>query len=450
MAVRRFRAPHNYVRIAPMFLDILREYGVPVARIVKAVTDNGSNFDKAFRFFGPDENEDEEEESEDEQQDATQDITLIDTTELLNEAASSESWKLPPHHACACHSLSLIFTTDIKNMRRVSPFQEPSFSKCQAIWNKCSRSTTAAEKVTLITGIVLPTPTVVRWNSFFNSLKTLMKYADKLSQICKATGVPNFKDSEIEFMKEYLECVEPIATALNLLQGEKGTSFYGDLLYCLLKVEEKLKSMQNKHFNHCESFLSKLHECFRARFCSFLDLSINDAIIATISHPFYKLRWCPDDQVDSLKELFISTVIINDWRSKQSQLQNTPTEGTQQNNPVPGSSRKSYADESAKQGDTDDWFDFKRKFTDTAPGQMDEQKVRNQCIHFLNSEDTALDMLGNYPYIKNVFVKFNTPLPSSAPVERLFHNASLVLSQTRKRLSDKHVEECTLLMVNKY
>jgi len=57
-------------------------------------------------------------------------------------------------------------------------------------------------------------------------------------------------------------------------------------------------------------------------------------------------------------------------------------------------------------------------------------------------------MLDDYPYIKEIFKKFNTSLTSSAPVERLFSFATLVNSPRRHGLSDKLFEKLVLLKAN--
>ena len=50
--------------------------------------------------------------------------------------------------------------------------------------------------------------------------------------------------------------------------------------------------------------------------------------------------------------------------------------------------------------------------------------------------------------LKNVFIKLNTPLPSSAAVERLFSLGKDVLRPKRASLSDEHFEMMVFLKEN--
>jgi len=66
----------------------------------------------------------------------------------------------------------------------------------------------------------LITPVCTRWNSFYDSVKCLLEFENTLNAISKAAGVVEFKQTEIEFLKEYLKRLEPVAKGLDYLQGE--------------------------------------------------------------------------------------------------------------------------------------------------------------------------------------------------------------------------------------
>lgn len=70
-------------------------------------------------------------------------------------------------------------------------------------------------------------------------------------------------------------------------------------------------------------------------------------------------------------------------------------------------------------------------------------------LEFLNDTNKQISMLEKHPEVKQLFIRYNTCIPSSAPVERLFSPGSLVLAKRRNRLSDKLFEMLLLLKVNK-
>lgn len=51
-ACRRFRGAHTFDKAAEMIGDIHTEFDVKDGKIVKTVTDNGSNMVKAFKIYG--------------------------------------------------------------------------------------------------------------------------------------------------------------------------------------------------------------------------------------------------------------------------------------------------------------------------------------------------------------------------------------------------------------
>ena len=80
--------------------------------------------------------------------------------------------------------------------------------------------------------------------------------------------------------------------------------------------------------------------------------------------------------------------------------------------------------------------------------QLANNAVDNECISYLSDSDIDLKMLARYSHIQNVFVKHNTTLPSSAPVERLLSTAGRTEVPCRNHLSDSMFEKLLLLKAN--
>lgn len=76
-----------------------------------------------------------------------------------------------------------------------------------------------------------------------------------------------------------------------------------------------------------------------------------------------------------------------------------------------------------------------------------------QRLSYLNSkkkDGKHLINLDHYPIVKHIFLKYNTTLPSSAPVERLFSNGTQISNPRRNLLSDKMFEMLMCLKSNKF
>ena len=79
----------------------------------------------------------------------------------------------------------------------------------------------------------------------------------------------------------------------------------------------------------------------------------------------------------------------------------------------------------------------------------DRQKIVDTEVDmYLSDSCKEIARLKIYPCIMTLFLKYNTTLPSSAPVERLFSLGSQIYVPRRNRLTDEHFERQLLLRAN--
>ncbi len=410
LACRRLLGSHTFDKLAEALTDVFNEFELTVDpnKIVCCVTDNGSNFTKAFSEFGLDygysaNSDGKEEEAETDEDTIDADGLPFDDVDSLFDANSDNTtgFVLPPHHRCCSHTLSLIAVTDsqaaLSENASYKRLHNATMAKCSAIWNSASRSQKSSEAVDDIIGRRLVKPCPTRWNSLYDAMHVLHEVRANLNRICEAVNVAALKDPEIKFIEHYITVMSPIATALDLLQSEQFTecSFMGAVLHTLLTVKEKLVDMSQSttaSFGLAHHLARGLLGGLERRFSSELNLesSADAYIVASISHPFFKLRWLPPDSIERCRALFLQAAIR---QSNTNTIDHVTSPATRESC---GNGFFSFtAAAHASSGNT------------TATRHSDN-KIYLECAQYLENPSTYLSMLRKYPFVQETFVKYNT------------------------------------------
>nr|XP_029138722.1 uncharacterized protein LOC114922126 [Labrus bergylta] len=280
-------------RITTELEDIFSQYGLTNDKVTACVTDNGSNFVKAFK-----EHQQQQVESEEEVEgDGEVEFTDLHSVLTADDDTQHGLCVLPPHHRCAAQTLNLIANNEVVNWLVSNPESRAVYrsatAKCSALWTKARRSTVASECLEEVSDRKLIVPTVTRWNSFYNAYAriTEMPLTD-INSLCTQLQIKCMNDREYQFLKECCAIMKPFTVALDILQGED-TCFYGTLQPTLEVLMAKTLVMKNGLSQMTTGLPEVIVGAIKTRFATTIDSK--DALLAAVSLPKFKLRWVKEE-----------------------------------------------------------------------------------------------------------------------------------------------------------
>jgi hypothetical protein len=120
-----------------------------------------------------------------------------------------------------------------------------------------------------------------------------------------------FTANEMSYIKEYCKVSEPVATALDMLQGE-ALAYFGTLLPTIIVAKQKLQLMISTLgvLQHCKYYAKALLEGLNKRF---KDLESNEkCVLASVFHPrFCELLWLREEKRPGLRKKMEELVAAN-------------------------------------------------------------------------------------------------------------------------------------------
>lgn len=149
-------------------------------------------------------------------------------------------------------------------------------------------------------------------------------------------------------------------------------------------------------------------------------------VVSSCIHPRFKTKWLPEDKRQ----------VAFEWVLQELRAEEEDYTGS-----VPPSPIDLRADTVNKKR----FFLFENCLQETEEKKSLEFRLdayfKNDCTDVLSITEWNL--------LKRVFLKYNTNLPSSVPVERMFSIAGEVFKSKRLRILDKNFEKQLLLKLNK-
>lgn len=484
LAFREIAVKQNYKNLAKIMSDIFEEFELPTNKITNIVTDGGSAYCKAFRIYGSRDDtaqpigdaidlEDEDEEDGELNADLPfmhdmgeyfvsniVDFDVIDSVEeFLNDndeygeqfandefsedfieepqqEEEEEMITLPPQRRCISHKLNLISGDFEKELTgNAKSLLVQSISKLHALWVLVGRSTAARKICTQILGCSLKTPCITRWNSKFDAVNQIFKLKPKINLLIQelkpklksASSLNLITSNDWIVIEEYIKIFTPVATALDKLQGEKN-GCQGFIVPTLMAMRHHIVRQNCRQITH--EFKNAMLKVIDNRFNGYFQITNDnrELLIASASLPRFKTNSFESEE----NKRFVKDLLIEECRHLSDNVDT-----------IENDENGTTAD-----AEKDDFF-VSFESSSSRRSSIDDI-VESEVNRYLNDHRTNIEILDEYPLIRNVFFRYNTTLSASAAVERLFSQCMIIFAPRRNRLSSENFERALLLKQNHF
>lgn len=409
----RLQGQITYDTIAGRIHEIHVAYNIE-SKVQTTCTDNGSPFISVFREFAVD------------NQESDDDIGFYDNVSGVLEGEQEQDMLLflPSVQRCASHILDQIVTEDFWQAMSQGPMCQlhySSMAKVFSIWSKCHHLQVGMDAAEEIGKMPLVVPAVIRWNVEYCAVQKIVSLSEReLTELCARLEVGHLQPEEMAFLKEYVTVFHPLAFALELFQAEQ-KCYLGLVIPTVLSLKNKLKEQKDtaSFFNDViNSIVIAIDVRFQELFAS------TEAKIATATTPQFRLWWMAASEREEMCSLLAT---------EASQMD--PCNVTEANTSRNLSTIKSE----------DDFFSYGSAKTST---QIQQWGVTEEIRKYVEGTGKSLECLQDFPRVKQLFLKYNTTLPSTAPVQRLFSQKGNLVTSQRNFLTDDYFERIQLLRYN--
>lgn len=347
--------------------------------------------------------------------------------------SSDSTKKLPKQRRCVSHLLNLTagdFEKKLEGPLRARYIA--AFNKLQAIWVFPRRSSQAKAIAKRILGRQLLIPCETRWNSLFDAthcvfnltMPKVNEFINTLHDSVKgARHIQLLSSDDFKVYSSYLKVMGHVAKSLDMLQGDRCIG-QGYIMPTLVTMKARISAL--KGGNTLNGFRDLMLGIIEQRFGHHMTVgeSNRDLLIAALSHPEFKESFLKEHERIIAEKIFTQECI------------NTNT--------------IDQIDDENEEDCEDHSSDFFISYTlrHSSRRQSLEKSKEDEVLRYLCDTRKALAMLNEYTTIRRIFIKYNTTLPASAAVERVFSRSKLIFTHLRNRILGSNFEHALMLKIN--
>lgn len=354
---------------------------------------------------------------------------------------------------CFAHTLQLVIRDGLEKISHISKVME----KCQNLARCAHKSTKIADLLDQLNRHI-ERPTVTRWNSDYMLLKSIMSMSkDDVQSISNMIEYPiQFSSNDFITMEEIVDILEPFYQISLKCQAEKLVTI-SLVVPSIVHLVCHLRSIKDD-LSFCNKLVEQLRAAIEIRFAGIInrlyqqdvqnDDPFSDPVyfIASLLDPAFKFLWIRDLKLpvnteNRLKQNIIQLILDEISKDPKSIQINS---SVKQPSPLPSTTNKSKR---IKLFDYDD-----QSYDDTS---ADGSKAYNPSVEleaFLN-DPVRLNfsdywLRSQLMTLKKLAVRIFSVQASSAPIERVFSHAGLILSSRRTRMNEQLFRDIVFLKAN--
>lgn len=230
-----------------------------------------------------------------------------------------------------------------------------------------------------------------RWNSSFDAIKKIISHKKTVISSFSNLKLQQLNKKEWAFLEEYCLVMESLAISLDKIQAEK-SCFLGYVAPTIITL--RLLLIQQTNLTYCRCLALQIIKSLEKRFSFILDLEnikSKPYIIASISHPKFKLLWIPPRFLTACKNIFLSecnfmnSVSNSDFKENE----NDSADSDEEFYGILKQNKYSLNHSTAESAQTNN---------------DDSNDATVQALSYLDSKNKNLDMLNSFPILKKVFL----------------------------------------------